>query len=238
MDELDAQLDDLAPSATIRTALEQCMINLMIKNNHTSELSVEAHIKANGLISLSNTNDDIASIRELTENGYTTLKIKVGINDFSQELNILREIHSTFPELKLRLDVNGAWSYKAAGNNLNKLDHLNIEYVEQVIGDTSLVQRTNGMFKKDVFDHEIYLVIKEDKKMVLFSGCSHKGIKNIITTIEERQKVQFTHVIGGFHLSHYNPEEVKQSEYLVSLGKSLIKDNNSKKTYQRNASKI
>lgn len=104
----------------------------------------------------------------------------------------------------------------------------NVEYVKQVIGDASLLMKVDGHYELDRFDHEIYLVIKEDDNIVLFSGCSHKGIENIILTIEKRQKAKFTHIIGGFHMSHYNPKDSVQTEYLAGLGKKLIKDSNSK----------
>ena len=104
----------------------------------------------------------------------------------------------------------------------------NVEYVKQVIGDASLLRNVNGLYELDRFDHEIYLVIKEDEKSVLFSGCSHKGIQNIIEEIEKRQKAKFTHIIGGFHLSHYEPEDNDQTTYLESLGKDLIKNSSSK----------
>ena len=47
----------------------------------------------------------------------------------------------------------------------------------------------------DLFDHEIYLMINEKGKHVLISGCSHKGILNIVEWF--RPDV----LIGGFHFS-------------------------------------
>ncbi|MBR6444220.1 MAG: MBL fold metallo-hydrolase, partial [Firmicutes bacterium] len=47
----------------------------------------------------------------------------------------------------------------------------------------------------DFFDHEIYLMINEGGKRVLISGCSHKGILNIVEWF--RPDV----LIGGFHFS-------------------------------------
>ena len=47
----------------------------------------------------------------------------------------------------------------------------------------------------DFFDHEIYLMINEGGKKVLISGCSHKGILNIVEWF--RPDV----LIGGFHFS-------------------------------------
>lgn len=52
-------------------------------------------------------------------------------------------------------------------------------------------------FLPDDFKHEQYLLIEENGKRILISGCSHKGIINICEWF--RPDV----VIGGFHFSKY-----------------------------------
>lgn len=47
------------------------------------------------------------------------------------------------------------------------------------------------------FRHELYLLIEESSKRVLFSGCSHKGAVNIASHFHPDV------FIGGFHLSKY-----------------------------------
>lgn len=47
----------------------------------------------------------------------------------------------------------------------------------------------------DDFRHEQYLCIEEKDKRVLISGCSHKGILNIVEWFEPNV------LIGGFHFS-------------------------------------
>ncbi len=56
-----------------------------------------------------------------------------------------------------------------------------------------LTEKINGEFIPDSFLHEQYLLIEENSKKVLISGCSHKGILNIIDWL--RPDV----LIGGFH---------------------------------------
>lgn len=53
----------------------------------------------------------------------------------------------------------------------------------------------NGVFVPDDFRHEHYLMIEENNKKVLFSGCSHKGIVNIVNNIKADV------IVGGFHFS-------------------------------------
>ncbi|PIE60065.1 MAG: MBL fold metallo-hydrolase [Desulfobulbus propionicus] len=72
-------------------------------------------------------------------------------------------------------------------------------------GNASLLrQRKNGQFIEDDFSHELALLIVEDSTSVLFTGCAHSGIGNMIDTVLTRTgREHIDHVIGGFHL--YNP---------------------------------
>lgn len=71
-------------------------------------------------------------------------------------------------------------------------------------GNSRLVVRSNGTIMQDDFSHEQCLVISENGKNVLLSGCSHRGIANIMKKAGEHcGKIDVC--IGGFHL--YDPEE-------------------------------
>jgi len=83
-------------------------------------------------------------------------------------------------------------------------------------GNQSLLCKVNEVFVEDSFDHEQNLVIEFEDKVVLFAGCAHKGILNIVDYVEDRLKTKVTHVFSGLHLySHRlgkseNPEIVSQ----------------------------
>lgn len=65
----------------------------------------------------------------------------------------------------------------------------------------------------DSFSHELYLMIEENNKRILFSGCAHRGILNIISSFSP------DYFIGGFHLSKIaNPNELLP--YALELDKS------------------
>ncbi|MCF7925618.1 MAG: MBL fold metallo-hydrolase [Candidatus Izimaplasma sp.] len=95
----------------------------------------------------------------------------------------------------------------------------NINFEQHPLGDDSLYIYEHHQYQPDHFSHEIFLVIEEDDHVVLFSGCSHKGIENIINSIEEKLHKSITDVVAGFHFSHYNAFDVKQTDYLQKLGK-------------------
>ena len=56
------------------------------------------------------------------------------------------------------------------------------------------VQEKEGFLTED-FRHEQYLLVEEHGKRVLFSGCSHKGIFNVVHWFQPDV------LVGGFHLS-------------------------------------
>ena len=56
-------------------------------------------------------------------------------------------------------------------------------------------KEANGKRQKEDYCHEQYLLISQGKDRVLISGCSHKGILNIMEWVKP------THLVGGFHFS-------------------------------------
>ncbi len=81
-------------------------------------------------------------------------------------------------------------------------------------GSFGLNKHENGTFLPDDFLHEQYLLIEEKGKRVLISGCSHKGIINIVRWFEPDV------LIGGFHFSKLPLDDalVEYAEMLNSSG--------------------
>lgn len=69
-----------------------------------------------------------------------------------------------------------------------------------------LFMEKDGQRQADDFQHEQYLLIQEGQKRVLISGCSHRGILNLLAW--ERADV----IIGGFHLMKLIPQTEDQME--------------------------
>ena len=58
----------------------------------------------------------------------------------------------------------------------------------------------DGTLIPEDFRHEQYLLIRENGKKILFSGCSHRGILNIMEWF--RPDI----LVGGFHFSKIDPD--------------------------------
>lgn len=69
----------------------------------------------------------------------------------------------------------------------------------------------------DDFSHEQSVLITEGDRVVLFAGCAHCGILNIMHTAEKLSSRKITHVIAGFHLMKTN-----DNEQLMTLAQGLL----------------
>lgn len=68
---------------------------------------------------------------QLTKAGFGTIKLKIGMGTES-DVEIVRVVRDAVgPKIKLRADVNGAWSIGTAKTQLRKLEQFELEYVEQ-----------------------------------------------------------------------------------------------------------
>ncbi|MBQ8418669.1 MAG: MBL fold metallo-hydrolase [Phascolarctobacterium sp.] len=79
----------------------------------------------------------------------------------------------------------------------------------------------NGEFIPDDFLHEQYLIIEENGKRIVISGCSHKGILNIMEWLKPDI------LIGGFHFFKLTTE----GEDKATLDKSALILNEHNATY-------
>lgn len=83
----------------------------------------------------------------------------------------------------------------------------------------ALYAKTDRGYGQDSFTHEQSLVVTEGGKAVLFSGCSHRGILNILRAASKHQP-NIEAVFGGFHL--FNPVTKKGEP--ASVTRQLAKD--------------
>ena len=67
-------------------------------------------------------------------------------------------------------------------------------------GNLVLKERKENQYIQDRFLHEQYLVLEENGKTVLISGCAHNGILNILEEYCKRYGKYPDVVISGFHM--------------------------------------
>lgn len=97
------------------------------------------------------------------------------------------------------------------GKGLTLFSCLSREYV-QAVDTAGLTVLRNGEFLPDDFSHEQYLLIEENGKRVLVSGCSHRGILNIVHWFCPDV------LIGGFHFFKQEPD----SPVVIEAARTLM----------------
>ena len=76
-------------------------------------------------------------------------------------------------------------------------------------GNRHLLVRHEGRFVPDDFNHELLLVMEQDAEGVVFSGCAHNGVLNMLEAARrDRPGRVIRSVVGGFHLKRLLSEKM------------------------------
>ncbi len=84
-----------------------------------------------------------------------------------------------------------------------------------------LLVRFGGSLVADDFAHEQNLVIRENGKALLLTGCAHAGIVNIIGRFHELTGGMPDYVVGGFHLARGSAGQSESPSLIQALGRHL-----------------
>ena len=86
-----------------------------------------------------------------------------------------------------------------------------------------LQQKTDSGFVRAEFRHAQHLLVSSQGKTVLFAGCAHGGIVNIVRAAEEVLGKRPDAVFAGFHLFELDPEDPRSMETLTAVAAELAK---------------
>ena len=93
--------------------------------------------------------------------------------------------------------------------------------------DGNLFVKRNGKIIADDFCHEQNLIIASGGSRVLFCGCAHAGIVNIVRRAEELIGSDLTTVIGGMHLYEPTKKRYESDEYIDRVAAALAETESS-----------
>jgi 7,8-dihydropterin-6-yl-methyl-4-(beta-D-ribofuranosyl)aminobenzene 5'-phosphate synthase len=83
-----------------------------------------------------------------------------------------------------------------------------------------LYKAAAGKPQRDDFTHEQYLVIAEAGQKTLITGCSHRGIYNILQSAEEKCG-KIDGIVGGFHLFNPPTRRYESDALILALAEKL-----------------
>ena len=94
------------------------------------------------------------------------------------------------------------------------------EGMEQIGRRAKLYKMVDGELMPDDFKHELSLVLDTEKGLVICNSCSHGGVKNIVSEVQERFPGKTLYAfVGGLHMKggEFSEEEIRGvAEYLKS----------------------
>lgn len=112
----------------------------------------------------------------------------------------------------LDLQLQGRGQLRSVAEETRPAEGITLYQLDVVPADTAgLEMEEQGQRKPDDFRHEQYLLVEEGGKRILISGCSHKGILQIMEAF--RPDI----LVGGFHFMKITAEETlrKAAEKLL-----------------------
>ena len=83
------------------------------------------------------------------------------------------------------------------------------------IPSAGLTVKQNGVFCPECFLHEQYLLVEEAGRRILISGCSHRGVRNLLDRFSPDV------FVGGLHLSGLDPTDAADAKALAEVGADM-----------------
>ncbi|TLX77751.1 MBL fold metallo-hydrolase [Labilibacter sediminis] len=84
--------------------------------------------------------------------------------------------------------------------------------IRQSYTDSNLFVQKDGQLVPDTFEDELFLVAKHHDKLVVFTGCAHNGIENMIDTAIDHFKINDIElIVGGTHLNRASADQVQNT---------------------------
>jgi 7,8-dihydropterin-6-yl-methyl-4-(beta-D-ribofuranosyl)aminobenzene 5'-phosphate synthase len=92
-------------------------------------------------------------------------------------------------------------------------------------GNRMLYVRTGSDFTPDDFRHEVVVALEERDSLVVFTGCSHNGVLNMVERVQrEFPGKPVKAVVGGFHLvalPPFNRMSDRRSD-VAAMGRKIL----------------
>lgn len=148
----------------------------------------------NGLVWMGDETFMRKQLEEKITQGYSCIKIKIGAIDFEQELKLIKRIRAAFPatEMTIRLDANGAFTFKEALEKIERLIAYDIHSIEQPIKAGQL-----ALMKK--LCQESAIPVALDEELIGIKTWEEK--KDLLETIQPPYIILKPTLVGGLYMT-------------------------------------
>lgn len=148
-------------------------------------------IPTNGLIWMGTKDEMKDQIKSKLDNGYNSIKLKIGAIDFDTELELLKYIRQQFNEkdVEIRVDANGAFQFAEAREKIKQISEYAVHYIEQPIKAgqwQEMAALAENSPVKIALDEELIGIQDPEKRA------------NLINTISPQLLILKPALLGGF----------------------------------------
>jgi len=110
------------------------------------------------------------TIGHIHDRGYRAIKVKVGSDSIENDYRLVKSLREKLgPDMAIRLDANRAWIYQTARNIMQRLQDLNIDYIEEPLRK---------------YDPALYMRLKQDTGLDIALDESLSEIDDIESVID------------------------------------------------------
>ncbi len=148
-------------------------------------------IRTNGLVWMGSFEEMSERIAKKLVDGFKCIKIKIGAININQELTLLANLRRKFSpdELEIRVDANGAFTYKEALPILYRLKELGIHSIEQPI-------IPNQLSEMAAICKEAPIPVALDEELIGITPYENK--RKLVEIIRPQYLVLKPGLLGGF----------------------------------------
>lgn len=157
-------------------------------------------ISVNGIIGILPKSKALNKAEEIVENGFKTIKIKVGRENIEDDIDLIKSIAEKYGrDMKYRLDVNGKWNIDKTKFVVKRLENVNVEYLEQPVKEFNELIKLSNICKTPIAADESIRSTNDVKTMLSESNIQYFVLKptligniagtiDIINTIEKEDR--------------------------------------------------
>ncbi len=140
IEEIEFQLGSLQNTPAARFAVECALLEWLAKRQHCPVYALfrqplaKTAVEVNALVSGRTTSELIARAREAVDQGFRTIKLKVGVATLEEEIAQLYSMRAALGDgVKIRVDANGAFGFDEAKAALIQWNPFRLELCEQPV---------------------------------------------------------------------------------------------------------
>ena len=134
-----------------------------------------APVSCNATLVAAEPRDVAASARRWVEQGFGTLKLKVGVEDDLEQLAAVRE--SVGPGPRIRVDANGIWSPAQAVERIDAMARHGLELVEQPAADLEGLARVRRGVRIPIAGDESIVDADDARRAIELGACDVATVK-------------------------------------------------------------